>query len=79
MEIEKHDLHHEFPEFSEQIRDLKVNNRHFAKLFKQYHELDHSVRGLEQNEQPTTDAHMEQLKLKRLILKDELFGMLKAA
>lgn len=79
MEIEKHDLHHEFPEFSEQIRDLKVNNRHFAKLFKQYHELDHSVRGLEQNEQPTTDDHMEQLKLKRLILKDELFGMLKAA
>jgi len=79
MEIQKHDLHHEFPEFSEQIRDLKVNNRHFAKLFKQYHQLDHSVRGLEQNEQPTTDEHMEALKLKRLILKDELFGMLKAA
>lgn len=78
MEIEKHDLHHEFPELNDQIHDLKMNNRHFAKLFEEYHKLDHSVRGLEQNNQPTSDQHIEEMKLKRLTLKDELYAMLTA-
>ena len=48
MPIEKHDLHHEFPEFEKEIRELKINDAHFARLFKEYHELDHEVRRIEQ-------------------------------
>ncbi|MBB6522864.1 YdcH family protein [Pseudoteredinibacter isoporae] len=79
MNIEKHDLVHELPEFREQIHNLKMNDRHFAKLFKEYHELDHNVRNLEQNDSPTTDEHMEELKKQRLHLKDEMFSMLQKA
>lgn len=79
MNIEKHDLVHELPEFREQIHTLKMNDRHFAKLFKEYHELDHNVRNLEQNDSPTTDEHMEALKKQRLHLKDEMFTMLQKA
>ncbi|WP_299776055.1 YdcH family protein [uncultured Pseudoteredinibacter sp.] len=79
MNIEKHDLVHELPEYRDQIHDLKMNDRHFAKLFKEYHDLDHNVRGLEQNDSPTSDEHMEELKLKRLHLKDEMFAMLQKA
>lgn len=78
MSIEKHDLIHELPEYRDQIHNLKMSNRHFAKLFKEYHELDHSVHGLENNDSPTTDERMEELKKKRLNLKDELFKMLKS-
>lgn len=78
MDIEKHDLHHEFPEYEEAIHTLKMNDRHFAKLFKEYHDQDHKIRALEQADQPTTDEHMEELKKQRLFLKDQLFQMLQA-
>jgi len=77
MTIEKHDLHHEFPEFSDQIRDLKMNDSHFAKLFADYHDCDHEINRIEQGIETPSDEYSEQLKLKRLNLKDELFTYLK--
>lgn len=77
MPIEKHDLHHEFPEFNDEIHELKMNNNHFNRLFKEYHELDHEVNRIEQGVENTSDDYLEQLKKKRLDLKDNLFGMLK--
>jgi len=77
MSIEKHDLHHEFPEFSDEIHDLKINDAHFARLFKDYHEVDHEVHRIEQGVENTADDYLEQLKVKRLRLKDGLFAMIK--
>lgn len=77
MNIQKHDLHHEFPEFKDEIRNLKMNNNHFAKVFKEYHELDHEVIRIEEGVENTTDAYLDELKMKRLNHKDELFLMLK--
>jgi len=77
MQIEKHDLHHEFPEFTNEIHDLKMNNAHFSKLFKSYHELDHEVNRIEQGVENTSDEYLDGLKIKRLHLKDELFVMIK--
>jgi uncharacterized protein YdcH (DUF465 family) len=54
-----------------------MNDRHFSKLFVQYHEVDHQVRSLENADQPTTDEHMEDLKKQRLNLKDNLYKMIK--
>ena len=48
MQGEHHDLVHELPEFREKIHELKVSNNHFAKLFDEYHEVDHEVRRIEQ-------------------------------
>ena len=37
MVLEKHDLHAEFPEYEQEIHELKVNNSRFARLFEDYH------------------------------------------
>ncbi|WP_286264113.1 YdcH family protein [Thalassotalea atypica] len=74
---EKHDLHHEFPEFKEEIHHLKMNDTRFARLFKEYHELDHEVIRIEQGVENTADEYLEQQKKQRLHLKDALFTMLK--
>jgi uncharacterized protein YdcH (DUF465 family) len=77
MTLEKHDLHHEFPDFNEEIHYLKMNDKHFARLFNEYHEVDKEVRHIEQGIENTSDEYLEQQKKARLKLKDEVFVMLK--
>tara|TARA_R110001583_G_scaffold55816_5_gene169283 strand:- start:292 stop:543 length:252 start_codon:yes stop_codon:yes gene_type:complete len=79
MTLEKHDLHHEFPEFNEEIHHLKMNDNHFVRLFNDYHEIDQEVHRIEQGVENTTDEYVGQKKKERLKLKDELFVMLKKA
>ena len=74
---EKHDLIHEFPEYKDRIHELKTSNTHFAKLFDEYHEIEHEVRRIEENIETTSDEYLEEQKKKRLYLKDQLFAMLK--
>ena len=71
-----HELHEEFPEYSDRIHDLKVSNAHFSKLFDAYHEINRAVHRAETNIEPTDDLHMEQLRKERLKLKDQIFAML---
>lgn len=78
MTLEKHDLVHELPEYRDQIHDLKMNDRHFSKLFDQYHEVDHEVHRIEQGVETPSDEYLEEKKKERLNLKDQLFTMLKA-
>ena len=76
---EHHDLLHELPEYKDKIHELKMGNAHFAKLFDKYHEVDHEVRRIEQGIETPADEYTEEVKKKRLALKDELFKMLQAA
>ena len=75
--IEKHDLLHEFPEHRDTIHDLKMNNAYFARLFDQYHDIDHEVHRIEQGVENTSDVHLENRKKERLLLKDKLYAMIK--
>ena len=77
MQVEHHDLHHEFPEYGEKIHKLKTSDAHFARLFKEYDELDHKVRRIENAGSPISDSEMETLKMKRVHLKDALFAYLR--
>ena len=79
MSVTNHSLHQEFPEFHDQIHQLKMNDRHFIKLFDEYHDLDRNVRRIEDEVEAASDQRLETLKLRRLHLKDELFVMLKKA
>jgi hypothetical protein len=79
MVPEKHDLIHEFPEHKEKIHELKTHNAHFAKLFAEYHEVDHAVHRIESGAEVSSDEHLENRKKERLHLKDQLFHMLKEA
>lgn len=77
MALEKHDLVHEFPEYKEKIHDLKMNNRHFAKLFDEYHEVEHEVHRIEVGAENSSDSYLEGRKKVRLNLKDQLLLMMK--
>ena len=76
MSPEKHDLHHEFPESADTIHELKMNNHHFAKLFKEYHEVDHDIHRVETGAEVSSDEYLEDKKKLRLKLKDELYQMI---
>ncbi len=77
--LEKHDLVHELPEYREQIHQLKLSDAHFARLFKDYHEVDHEVHRIETGAESTSDDYLETRKKARLDLKDRLLSMLKSA
>jgi uncharacterized protein YdcH (DUF465 family) len=74
--MEKHDLHHELPEFEEKIHALKISDNHFRKLFDNYEELNHKIHGVETTG-VFSDDELNEMRIKRLALKDELYGMLK--
>lgn len=73
-----HELAEEFPEHVEKIRDLKMNDGHFARLFDEYHDVNRSIHRAETNIEPTNDFHMEDMRKQRMRLKDEIYGMLSA-
>lgn len=77
MSIDNHALTLEFPQLKDRIHALKVSNPKFARLMDEYNDLDREVRRLEGQNSPRADETMEELKLKRLNMKDELYGMLK--
>jgi uncharacterized protein YdcH (DUF465 family) len=77
MSLEKHSLLKEFPDHHHTIRHLKMNDAHFAKLFDEYHEIDHEVFKIERGDTPTTDQYIEQQKKKRVHLKDQLYALVK--
>ena len=76
MSVEHHELVQEFPQHKDAIHHLKMENNHFKKLFDEYHELDRHVYRIEAQNETVTDEHLEDLKKKRLHLKDELYKML---
>ena len=73
---EKHDLIHELPEHRERIHDLKVGNKEFAKMFAEYHDLDHEIHRIETGIEPTSDEYLEGRKKQRLYLKDLMYQMI---
>jgi len=76
MGLQKHDLIHELPEFREKIHLLKTTDQHFARLFHEYHELDHEVLRLEQGVEVSSEQYLDDKKKQRLHLKDQLYKAL---
>lgn len=76
MSERSHSLYDDFPEYHQLINQLKLENEDFARMATEYHKLDHSVRGLESRNVPVEDHVFEELKIKRVYLKDELYHML---
>lgn len=76
MLTEKHDLVHELPEHRDTIHRLKISNNHFARLFAEYHDVDHEIHRIETGVENTSDEYLEERKKVRLHLKDELYQMI---
>ncbi|MCG6968951.1 MAG: DUF465 domain-containing protein [Gammaproteobacteria bacterium] len=73
---EHHDLLHEFPDYREKIHELKMNNPEFAELYKQYEETDQEIYRIEESFETPSDEYTEELKKKRVLLKDQLYALL---
>ena len=76
MDLLNHDIAHEFPEYSEKMRDLKMTDAHFAKLFNEYDEDNHDIKKYELGGAVISDEALEIMKKKRLILKDQIYQRL---
>lgn len=79
MSDNNHDLAHEFPEFKDILRELKVSNNHFKKLSEDYHDLNKRIHRSEIREDLLSEDEEEELKKMRLVIKDEIFAMLQTA
>ena len=45
-------------------------------MYVEYHALDQEIREIEQNVEPVSDTYAEDLKKKRVLLKDQLYAKL---
>ena len=72
-----HDLIHELPEHKERIHQLKMSDKHFAQLYDEYNELDQQILRMEEGYETPSDDVIEEMKKKRLFLKDQLVEMIK--
>ena len=71
-----HDLGEEFPDQRERITELKTSNGRFARLADEYNELNRALHRIETRVEPTSEDVEEELKRRRVRLKDEIAGML---
>ncbi|MGJ8561413.1 MAG: YdcH family protein [Litorimonas sp.] len=73
-----HELAADFPEYAKQLHQLKTTDAHFRKLADKYHDINRDVHRAETNIEPTSDDNMVDMRKQRAVLKDEIYGLLKA-
>lgn len=78
MFVESHDLEAEFPDYVELIAELRHSDARFQALFDKYTRCNSEVVKAEENDVPMSDFTFEDLKKRRLVLKDQLYGLLRA-
>ena len=74
-----HELAEEFPEFTDRIRELNASNGHFARLSDEYHDVNRQIHRIETRIEPAAEDVEEELKRRRVRLKDEIAQMLNGA
>ena len=67
-----------FPEYREQIAQLRASDRHFSRLFEQHNALDHEIKNLEDRRTPSLHVQIEKLKKEKLLIKEKLYAMLQS-
>lgn len=78
MQVEHHDLHHDFPEYLDHIHELQASSEQFGDLYDQYHQVTREVERLEEEDVPVDDFTIENMKKQRVWLKDQMYRMLVA-
>ena len=70
------DLLEDFPDKAERIHQLKTGNNRFARLYDDYNELNRTIHRIETRVEPKPEEVEEELKRRRLQIKDEIMAML---
>jgi uncharacterized protein YdcH (DUF465 family) len=78
MVQDHHPLAKDFPEFKDKIHTLKTSSSHFARLEREYEDIDKAIVRLETGVEHGSSTELEQKKQLRVTLKDELYSLLKA-
>lgn len=68
-----------FPEYRDLITQLKTTDHHFMRLFDQHNALDQKIKNMESSAIPATHEEIEVLKKEKLLLKDQIYAILKKA
>jgi len=66
-----------FPEYRELITKLKSDDAHFLKKFNKHNALDDKIKELEQHSSNDFTNEVNELKIKKLHLKEEIHTILK--
>ncbi|TNE61621.1 MAG: DUF465 domain-containing protein [Alphaproteobacteria bacterium] len=72
-----HELREEFPEFADRITALKQDDEHFRHMADEYHALNREIHRMETGVAPASEFAEEDLRKKRMVLKDAIYGLLK--
>ena len=68
-----------FPEYRELITRLKTLDRHLSHLFDKHNHLDQKIQRMEAYSELSTPEEIETLKNEKLLLKDQIYTVLKKA
>lgn len=68
-----------FPEYRDLITQLKGHDHHFTRLFEKHNALDQTIKNMEAGIEVGSQFQIEQLKKEKLLLKDELYEILRKA
>ncbi|PKY10255.1 hypothetical protein B1757_11100 [Acidithiobacillus marinus] len=79
MLTEHQDLKTEFAELGDRIDQLLAEQGHFAKIYAEFNALTAEIEHIERNDAATGSQSLEEMKKKRLLLKDEIYRMLTAS
>ena len=74
-----HQLHQEFPDQAKIIKSLQAENPHFARLCEDYDKINRDIHRAETNIQPVEELAGQEMRKKRMVLKDEIWQILKEA
>jgi hypothetical protein len=66
-----------FPEYREQITQLRISDLNFVRLYEKHNALDQKIRHMEAPIEPSTHEEIEQLKKQKLVAEDALYNILK--
>jgi Uncharacterized protein conserved in bacteria len=76
MITEHQDLKAEFPELAGRMDQLLAEQGHFARRYEEFTDLTAQIEHIERNDAATGSQSLEEMKKKRLLLKDEIYRML---
>lgn len=74
-----HELAEEFPDKVDLISQLRSSDAHFAKLCTEYHDVNRAVHRAEERIEAISPTAEDEMRRRRMQLKDEIYGMLTAA
>ncbi|SOZ65216.1 conserved hypothetical protein, DUF465 [Cupriavidus taiwanensis] len=66
-----------FPSTATRFTALKTHDAHFARLFHRHNSLDQEIHNMEAGLVPASTFEIERLKKEKLLLKDQLYQILR--